>query len=69
MLEDLGSFNGTYVNRGGSWTQIQREEVSPQTRIRFGGYITTVGECLAAAPRKRRSPNGPYRNELGEIIE
>jgi len=54
-LVDLGSANGTYVDKGGSWKKIQQSAVTPDTPIRLGTYETTIASLL----RLRRSGLAP----------
>jgi pSer/pThr/pTyr-binding forkhead associated (FHA) protein len=53
-LVDLGSANGTYVDKGGSWKKIQQSAVTPDTPIRLGTYETTIASLLRL--RRRATP-------------
>jgi len=75
---DMGSTNGLFIWKNGTWTPVDRAVVTPETPLRLGLYETSLKalcppaflESGQAPLRNGSSRRRPYRDpETGEIIE
>ncbi len=77
-IVDMGSTNGLFIRKNGTWTRVDRAVVTPETPLRLGLYETSLRAlCPPAFLESGRLPSlhkssrrHPYRDpQTGEIIE